>query len=83
MADRDRTARPPATGRPRRGIFERFLFSFMGPPQLGEDRAPAGYVPDPAADLCHKCGQPWDRHERVHTGTMTYRVCPRVADPPA
>jgi hypothetical protein len=59
-----------------RGLFERFLFSFMGPPQLGEDKAAAGYVPDVTATLCHKCGQPWDAHERVHTGTMTYVRCP-------
>ena len=58
------------------GLFERVLFSVMGPPQLGEDKAPEGYVPDAAADLCRKCGRPWDAHERVHTGTMTYRRCP-------
>lgn len=56
--------------------FEKVMFSFMGPPQLGEHRAPAGYVPDDAANHCHKCGQQWDVHERVHTGTMTYRRCP-------
>lgn len=63
-----------------RGPLERVLFSFMGPPQLGEHRAPEGYVPDAAADLCPKCGQPWDAHERVHTGSMTYRRCPPPAD---
>ena len=25
-----------------RGLFERLMFSFMGPPQLGEHRAPDG-----------------------------------------
>ncbi len=59
-----------------RGLFERILFSVMGPPQLGEHKAPEGYVPDPAASLCHRCGQPWDAHERVHTGSVTYRRCP-------
>jgi hypothetical protein len=48
----------------------------MGPPQIGENKPPEGYVPDPAAELCHKCGQQWAQHERVHTGTMTYRRCP-------
>jgi hypothetical protein len=57
-------------------LFERVMFSFMGPPELGEDKAPEGFRPDPAQDLCHKCAQPWDRHERVHTGTMTYLRCP-------
>jgi hypothetical protein len=60
----------------RRGLFERVMFSFMGPPQLGSNAAPEGYVPDPAAALCHRCSRPWDDHERVHTGTMTYRPCP-------
>ena len=59
-----------------RGRFERLMFSFMGPPQLGENKAPEGYTPDEAANLCRKCGQEWDAHERVHTGTMTYRRCP-------
>jgi hypothetical protein len=58
------------------GPAERILFTFMGPPQLGENKAPEGYVADVAATLCHKCGQPWEAHERVHTGTMTYRKCP-------
>lgn len=56
--------------------FEKAMFSFMGPAQIGNNEAPEGYVPDEAANLCHKCGQPWDAHERVHTGTMTYRRCP-------
>jgi hypothetical protein len=56
--------------------FEKVMFSFMGPPQLGENKPPAGYVVDDAANLCHRCGQQWSTHERVHTGTMTYRRCP-------
>ena len=59
-----------------RGRFERCLFSFMGPPQLGDDRAPEGYVRDPAADLCHRCAQPWADHDRVHTGSITHLRCP-------
>lgn len=62
------------------GVLERGMFSVMGPPQLGENRPPAGYVPDPAADLCGKCGRPWVDHKRVDTGSMTYRRCP---PPPA
>ncbi len=58
------------------GVLERSMFSVMGPPQLGDNKAPEGFVPDPAAELCHKCGQPWGDHERVHTGSMTYRRCP-------
>ena len=58
------------------GILERSMFSVMGPPQLGENKARDGYVPDPAAELCGKCGHPWEVHERIHTGSMTYRRCP-------
>lgn len=58
------------------GALERSMFSVMGPPQLGENKAREGYVPDPADELCRKCGQSWDAHERVHTGSMTYRRCP-------
>jgi len=68
--------RPKRRDKDGRGLWERSLFTFMGPPQLGEDRAPDGYVPDEAANLCHKCAQPWEEHERVHTGSMTYRRCP-------
>lgn len=59
-----------------RGRFERFLFSFMGPPQLGDVSAPSTVVPDPAAALCHKCATPWDGHEIVRTSSRTYARCP-------
>jgi hypothetical protein len=58
--------------------WERIMLSFMGPAQIGDYRAPEGYVADEAALLCHRCGRPWDQHERVHTGTMTYRRCPQT-----
>ncbi len=64
-------------GRPfRRGLLERLMFSVMGPPQLGEHRAPDVFRPDPQADLCHRCGSPWSDHEVVRTGSMTYARCP-------
>ncbi len=59
--------------------LERFMFSFMGPPQLGEDKPPEGYTPDPRAALCHRCGQPWDSHERVNASNMTYTRCPSTS----
>ena len=55
--------------------WEKLMFSFMGPPQLGDNRAREGYTPDPRAELCAKCGQPWERHERVHASNMTYTRC--------
>lgn len=65
----------------RLGPLERIMFSFMGPPEVGENKAREGYVPDPEADLCRKCGRPWADHERVHTGSMTYRRCPDGTGP--
>lgn len=56
--------------------FEKALFSIMGPAQIGEDRPPDGYVPDETAELCDRCGQRWDRHERRSSSNMTYTVCP-------
>ena len=63
----------------RRGRFERLLFSFMGPPQLGDPNAPPSVAPDPAQALCHKCGEPWDGHEIVRTSSVTYARCPNTA----
>jgi hypothetical protein len=68
-----REVTPTDRGRSR---LERGLLAIMGPPQLGEDKPREGYVPDEAANLCHKCGQPWDAHGRVHTANLTYRPCP-------
>ena len=59
-----------------RSRFERFLFSIMGPAQVGDPKAPLTYVPAAEEQRCAKCGHPWDEHERVHTGTITYRRCP-------
>jgi hypothetical protein len=52
----------------------------MGPAQIGENKPRDGYVPDEAANLCHRCGRPWDLHGRVHAGNMTYRPCPAPED---
>jgi hypothetical protein len=59
-----------------RGRIERFLFSFMGPPELGDPHAPQTVARDEEADRCPRCGQPWAVHERVTTGTFSYRRCP-------
>lgn len=74
MTDRRSRRRRTATGD--RGWWERLLFSFMGPPQLGTHQDREGYVPDARAQLCTRCGQPWDAHERVHASNMTYTKCP-------
>ena len=82
MGDASGQAGERPTGGPgkRRGLFERVMFSFMGPPQLGDVHAPVTVPPDPAAALCHKCGQPWDEHEVVRTTSMTYATCPARTD---
>lgn len=59
-----------------RGPLERFLFSFMGPPQLGDTSAPRSVPPDAAAELCPRCGLAWDSHERVRTPSRSYVRCP-------
>jgi hypothetical protein len=69
-------SRRERAARGERTWFEELLFTFMGPPQLGSHTGPQGYTPDPQADLCHRCGQPWDAHERVRTSNMTYTQCP-------
>ena len=66
-------SRSRASGRP---LFERILFTFMGPADRGELTAPPSVAADPATALCHKCGRPWEEHERVHTSSMTYVTCP-------
>ena len=62
-----------------RGWFERFLFTFMGPPQLGDVSAPPAAPQDPAVLACSKCGSPWDGHEIVRTASRTYPRCPPAA----
>ena len=52
------------------------MFSFMGPPELGDLNAPSARPRDPEADRCGRCGSPWDEHERVSTSSMTYVKCP-------
>jgi len=62
------------------GPIERLLFTFLGPPQLGDLNAPVTARSDPAADLCPRCGRPWDAHEVVRTSTRTYLTCPPGQD---
>jgi hypothetical protein len=58
------------------GRFERVLFSFMGPPQLGDLTAPPTATADPAADLCPRCEAPWAAHTTVRTASRGYLTCP-------
>jgi hypothetical protein len=68
-----RTPRDPGRSR----WYERFLFSFMGPPQLGDLWAPATYEADPAAERCDRCGRPWEAHTTVRTASRGYLTCPQ------
>lgn len=72
--DRGASGRPPVDRA--RNTFQKVLFSLMGPAQVGENKEPDGFVADQAALLCHRCGHPWDWHERVTTRNMTYTRCP-------
>jgi hypothetical protein len=67
------TKRGPDAGK--RGLLERLLFSFMGPPQLGDPNAPVRAA-DRLAAPCPKCGRPFDEHEIVRTSKFTYTRCP-------
>jgi hypothetical protein len=58
-----------------RGRLERFLFSFMGPPELGDVSAPVREVERPV-QACSKCGQPYDEHEIVRDPRLTWARCP-------
>lgn len=65
--------------RPRRSLVDRVLFSFMGPPQLGDLSAPAAPLPARPVERCSTCRQPYDDHEVVRDPGLTYTRCP----PPA
>jgi hypothetical protein len=77
---RDTTNDAETPSVPQAGRFERGLFAVMGPAHIGENTPRPGYVPDEAANVCHRCGQPWDSHGRVHATNMTYRRCPLPQD---
>ena len=61
------------------GKLTRFLFTIMGPAQIGENRAPDGYVADASAELCDKCAEPWTAHERRRKDNISYLRCPTAS----
>ncbi len=63
--------------RGRSGRWERVLFAFMGPPELGDAGAPLREVPPPPVTACPTCSQPYDRHEIVRSPRLTYTRCPQ------
>ena len=60
---------------PKRGL-SRWLFYFMGPPDLGDPNEPP-LRPVRVLQNCAACGQPMDQHviDRSHGKSLT--VCPR------
>jgi hypothetical protein len=58
-----------------RGRIERVLFSFMGPPQLGDPNEPVRQREDRPAELCPRCGQPYEDHQVVRTARGSYTRC--------
>lgn len=67
-------ARGPSRGK---RLFERILFSVMGPPQLGDLSAPVREPPPRPVSLCTRCGGPRDEHEVVRSPGLTYTRCPQ------
>ena len=55
------------------GWWHRFMFSIMGPAQVGPYTST-----EPVADTsaCARCGTPWNDHEVVRTATRAYSRCP-------
>jgi hypothetical protein len=55
------------------GRWHRFMFSIMGPAQVGPYTSS-----EPVADTsrCERCGTPWNDHEVVRTATRAYSRCP-------
>ena len=55
------------------GRWHRFMFSIMGPAQVGPYTSA-----EPVADTsaCHRCGTAWNDHEVVRTETRSYSRCP-------
>jgi hypothetical protein len=51
------------------------MFSFMGPPELGDLHAPVPEVSRPV-EPCGKCRQPYDEHDVVRDPGLTYLRCP-------
>ncbi len=72
----DGTTGPDDAQPRRRSLLERLLFSVMGPPQVGDVRAPVRDLPARPVDICPSCRLPRDDHEVVRTPTLTYTVCP-------
>lgn len=64
------------TGERGRSRVERILFSFMGPPQVGDVSAPVREVPAGPVAHCPKCREPYDDHEVVRDPRLTYTRCP-------
>ena len=58
------------------GLFERLMFSFMGPPQVGDGGGPARVPAERPVELCSRCRQPYDAHEVVRDPGLTYTRCP-------
>ena len=55
------------------GWWHRFMFSIMGPAQVGPYDA---VVPVATGSACDRCGTPWTEHEVVRTPTRAYSRCP-------
>ncbi len=64
----------------RLGFLERLVFTFMGPPEVGDVNAPADLPPRPAR-VCPRCSRPYDEHEVVRDTRLTWSRCPTPPEP--
>ncbi|GAA1965810.1 hypothetical protein [Agromyces allii] len=91
-----RTNEDPANWTPERGLnplnpflgkrgfynaFNRMIFRFTGPAQVGIGRPEAPYVP-PADPRCPLCGGPMAAHDIDRSGERTQVHCPPAAASP-
>ena len=61
--------------RGQRSLFERVVFTFMGPADRGDLSAPVKEFPDRPVERCPKCGNAYADHEVVRDPGLTYMRC--------
>ena len=75
MSDRRRRDRRPLKGGGESRTY-RFLFSVMGPPQLGRPDEPPAPPTPPDRSMCRGCGRLWSEHPIVRDAFSPYTLCP-------
>jgi len=63
-------------GQPRGRGLGRFLFYFMGPPEVGDPNAPRSVPASTVPQLCAACGKPMSEHEIDRSHGKSATRCP-------